>query len=200
MRAGGTRTIGAPADLPKESGRFDLPIAVGILAAAGQIDSQRLAACEMAGELSLAGELRPVRGALALALALQREGTQRSLILPAASAQAAAQVPGLDVRGARCLAEVVAALMPGDAVQGLAAAQPLPRAPAPTGPDLRDVKGQAGQGRAGQGFLVGQGRQQPRQALRQHRLARARRADEQQAVSARRSDFQRGLGRPGPYP
>mgnify|MGYP003378813677 CR=1 FL=1 len=91
----------APADLPKESGRFDLPIAVGILAAAGQIDSQRLAACEMAGELSLAGELRPVRGALALALALQREGTQRSLILPAASAQAAAQVPGLDVRGAR---------------------------------------------------------------------------------------------------
>ncbi len=138
----------APADLPKESGRFDLPIAVGILAAAGQIDSQRLAACEMAGELSLAGELRPVRGALALALALQREGTQRSLILPAASAQAAAQVPGLDVRGARCLAEVVAALMPGDAVQGLAAAQPLPRAPAPTGPDLRDVKGQAAAKRA----------------------------------------------------
>ena len=69
----------APADLPKESGRFDLPIALGILAAAGQIDAARLAACEFAGELSLAGELRPVRGALALALALRRSGTQRTL-------------------------------------------------------------------------------------------------------------------------
>jgi magnesium chelatase family protein len=65
----------APADLPKESGRFDLPIAVGILAAAGLIDTARLAACEMAGELSLAGELRPVRGALALALALHSEAS-----------------------------------------------------------------------------------------------------------------------------
>ena len=54
----------APADLPKESGRFDLPIALGILAAAGLLDAARLAACEFAGELSLAGELRPVRGAL----------------------------------------------------------------------------------------------------------------------------------------
>ncbi len=61
----------APADLPKESGRFDLPIALGILAAAGHIDAARLAGCEFAGELSLAGELRPVRGALALALAVR---------------------------------------------------------------------------------------------------------------------------------
>ncbi|MBP6777509.1 MAG: ATP-dependent protease, partial [Piscinibacter sp.] len=53
----------APADLPKESGRFDLPIALGILAASGQIDGARLDAFEFAGELSLAGELRPVRGA-----------------------------------------------------------------------------------------------------------------------------------------
>ena len=52
----------APADLPKESGRFDLPIALGILAAQGQLDPVKLAACEFAGELSLAGELRPVRG------------------------------------------------------------------------------------------------------------------------------------------
>ena len=107
----------APADLPKESGRFDLPIAVGILAAAGLIDTARLAACEMAGELSLAGELRPVRGALALALALQSESTPRSLVLPAESARVAAQVPGLVVHGACSLAEVVAALVPGDAVQ-----------------------------------------------------------------------------------
>ncbi len=58
----------APADLPKESGRFDLPIALGILAADGQLDAERLARHEFAGELSLAGELRPVRGALALGI------------------------------------------------------------------------------------------------------------------------------------
>ncbi|MDE2505489.1 MAG: ATP-dependent protease, partial [Burkholderiales bacterium] len=64
----------APADLPKESGRFDLPIALGILAACGAIDAARLADFEFAGELSLAGELRPVRGALALALAAHAAG------------------------------------------------------------------------------------------------------------------------------
>jgi magnesium chelatase family protein len=63
----------APADLPKESGRFDLPIALGILAADGQLDAAALARHEFAGELSLAGELRPVRGALALALAARHE-------------------------------------------------------------------------------------------------------------------------------
>src|SRR5664279_5978529 len=62
----------APADLPKESGRFDLPIALGILAAAGQIDAARLDEFEFAGELSLGGELRPVHGALAMGLALRR--------------------------------------------------------------------------------------------------------------------------------
>ena len=133
----------APADLPKESGRFDLPIALGILAAAGQIDAVRLAGCEFAGELSLAGELRPVRGALALALALRQGGSARTLVLPAASARAAAQVPGLDVRSAASLAAVVASLLPGDAAVALPAAVPLPVQAPPAGPDLRDVKGQA---------------------------------------------------------
>ena len=138
----------APAELPKESGRFDLPIALGILAAAGQLDATRLAACEFAGELSLAGELRPVRGALALALALRRGGATRTLVLPTDSARAAAQVGALDVRAAQTLAEVVAALQPGDAVAPLPKAQPLPRQTAPNGPDLRDVKGQAAAKRA----------------------------------------------------
>ena len=138
----------APADLPKESGRFDLAIALGILAAAGPLDAVRLAACEFAGELSLAGELRPVRGALALALALRRGGSARTLVLPAASARIAAQVGGVDVRGAATLAEVVAALLPGDAAVPLPAALPWPRQPAPPGPDLRDVKGQAAAKRA----------------------------------------------------
>src|SRR5215831_4010786 len=57
----------APADLPKESGRFDLPIALGILAASQQLSAARLADYEFAGELSLSGELRPIRGALAMA-------------------------------------------------------------------------------------------------------------------------------------
>ena len=56
----------APADLPKESGRFDLPIALGILAATGQVPDERLAGLEFAGELALTGELRPIRGALAI--------------------------------------------------------------------------------------------------------------------------------------
>ncbi len=138
----------APADLPKESGRFDLPIALGILAAAGQIDAKALDACEFAGELSLAGELRPVRGALALALAVRREGVARALVLPEASACEAALAERVDVRSARHLLDVVAALQPGDA------AQPLPAARAPQAvlralpPDLRDVRGQAGAKRA----------------------------------------------------
>ncbi|MBA4175933.1 MAG: ATP-dependent protease [Leptothrix sp. (in: Bacteria)] len=138
----------APADLPKESGRFDLPIALGILAAGGLLDPARVAAHEFAGELSLAGELRPVRGALALALAARRGGLARVLVLPSVSARAAAQVPGLDVRAAETLAGVVTSLLPGDAAVPLPAAQPLPRVPTPRGPDLREVKGQAAAKRA----------------------------------------------------
>ena len=138
----------APADLPKESGRFDLPIALGILAAAGQVDAKRLAGAEFAGELSLAGELRPVRGAVALALAHRRAGAGRALVLPAASAAQAALVEGVDVRAAAHLLDVVRALQPGDA------ATPLPQAVAPAreapspGPDLRDVRGQTAAKRA----------------------------------------------------
>ncbi|HNI86260.1 MAG TPA: magnesium chelatase domain-containing protein, partial [Ottowia sp.] len=84
----------APADLPKDSGRFDLPIALGILAASGQIDGGRLAGWEFAGELSLSGELRPVRGALALSVARQQAGVDTRLVLPPGSAGEAALVPG----------------------------------------------------------------------------------------------------------
>src|SRR4030081_3085141 len=80
----------APADLPKESGRFDLPIALGILAASGQIPADELDKYEFAGELSLSGELRPIRGALAMTFAMHRagdaSGIQRSFILPRANA------------------------------------------------------------------------------------------------------------------
>ncbi|MBS0437086.1 MAG: YifB family Mg chelatase-like AAA ATPase [Proteobacteria bacterium] len=140
----------APADLPKESGRFDLPIAIGILAASGQLDAARLEAFEFAGELSLAGELRPVRGALAMALAAAHEGggVQRAMVLPAESAAQAARVAGVRVHTAAHLLEVVRALQPGDATEPLPLAQAEPDA-APTGwPELREVKGQAGAKRA----------------------------------------------------
>ena len=120
----------APADLPKESGRFDLPIALGILAAAGAIDPQRLEAFEFAGELSLAGELRPVRGALALALAVRHADHRRCLVLPSESAQAAARVGALDIRAADSLLQVVQSLQPGDDAPPLPQARPLPAAPA----------------------------------------------------------------------
>ncbi|KNZ34061.1 MAG: ATP-dependent protease [Methylibium sp. NZG] len=154
----------APADLPKESGRFDLPIALGILAASGQIDAARLAQYEFAGELSLSGELRPVRGALAMALALHRSGagSGRALVLPHASAQEAAlacgmagdmssaMTGGLRIHGAAHLLDVVRALLPGDVEP--ADALPLAHAaPSPVrepGADLRDVKGQAAAKRA----------------------------------------------------
>lgn len=136
----------APADLPKEGGRFDLPMALGLLAANGQIDATRLAALECAGELSLAGELRPVRGALALALALRQAGAGRELLLPQASAAEAALVEGLVVREARHLLDVVAALQPEG--EALPRARALPRQAAAAGPDLADIKGQAGPKRA----------------------------------------------------
>ena len=141
----------APADLPKESGRFDLPMAVGILAAMGVIDPARLEALEFAGELSLGGELRPVRGALAMALALRAQPSERrrTLVLPQASAQEAALVEGLGLLGASHLTEVVAALRPVDPV-------PLRAPPASRDPDaaltamgdLQDVRGQGAAKRA----------------------------------------------------
>lgn len=135
----------APADLPKEGGRFDLPIALGILAAAEQIDAARLARYEFAGELSLSGDLRAVRGSLAMALAMRRAGTARSLVLPSDSAQEAALVDGLPVYGARHLLDVVSALLPEGSPAGQEAlhrATALPAAPPVAGPDLSDVKGQ----------------------------------------------------------
>src|SRR4051812_9454418 len=140
----------APADLPKESGRFDLPIAIGLLAASGQIDPGVLDRHELAGELSLAGDLRPVRGALAIAWALKRRGDAgrgRSLVLPAASAAEAALVDGLVIHAASHLLDVVRAFAPGSTAP-LPLAVPLARSSTATAPDWRDVRGQAAAKRA----------------------------------------------------
>ena len=140
----------APADLPKDSGRLDLPIALGILAASGQIDATRLAGHEFAGELSLSGELRPVRGALAMSLALRQQRVHTRLVLPPGSAEEAALVPDTTIFRARHLLDVVQQFLPpsdapplepSDGWTRLASTTP---AEAPCYPDLADVKGQAG--------------------------------------------------------
>lgn len=128
----------APADLPKESGRFDLPIALGILAASGQIPGERLQRFEFAGELALTGELRPVRGALAMALAVTRDG--RGFVVPPANAPEAALAYGAEVYAAPALMDVCAHLA-GHAQ--LARAVPAPVLAAAHYADLMDIKGQA---------------------------------------------------------
>lgn len=133
-----------PADLPKESGRFDLPIALGILAASGQIPSKELDRYEFAGELSLSGQLRPVRGALAMAFAMQRCGGTKtpSFILPCANADEAALVSGASIYPARTLLEVCAHFAAHDEKGRLARHQATQHTAAPAYPDFADVKGQ----------------------------------------------------------
>ena len=150
----------APADLPKESGRFDLPIAIGILAASGQVPVLEAEKYEYAGELSLSGDLRPIRSALAMGYAISREGTpdQRPLILPCGSAAEAALVDGLVVYEAAHLLQVCAHLLPGPAdsqlTRVLAQADSdsntntNTKAKAAAFPDMRDVRGQAAARRA----------------------------------------------------
>jgi magnesium chelatase family protein len=133
----------APADLPKESGRFDLPIALGVLAASGQLPAKALDAYEFAGELALTGALRPVRGALAMMLGASRD--QRAFILPLANAEEAAQVEDARVYGAGSLLEVCAHLLERTLI-----APAVPRETTHTTPypDLADVKGQQAARRA----------------------------------------------------
>ncbi|KGU96728.1 YifB family Mg chelatase-like AAA ATPase [Burkholderia pseudomallei] len=160
----------APADLPKESGRFDLPIALGILAASGQLPAGALDGREFAGELSLTGALRPMRGAFAMACGTARgqqaddDGSPAQaespparatapnaaeLYLPLPSAAEAALVPGVTVYGAADLPALCAHL--ADTPDGRLAPVAAPRLdalPAAATADLADVIGQAGAKRA----------------------------------------------------
>lgn len=132
----------APADLPKESGRFDLPIALGILAATGQIPSDRLDQYEWAGELALTGELRPIHGALAMTYNASQSG--RSFVLPQQNAAEAALVKNATIYAAQSLLQICA---------HLSGQKLLPIYQNPAGnstclhtgsyPDLDEVKGQA---------------------------------------------------------
>lgn len=129
----------APADLPKEGGRFDLPIALGILAASAQIPAESLTNCEFLGELSLDGALRPLKGVLPAVLAARAEG--RRLLIPQANAAEAALASEDDVLSAAHILTVCEHLC------GRATLVPVPEAELDdarqAGPDLADVRGQS---------------------------------------------------------
>jgi magnesium chelatase family protein len=132
----------APADLPKESGRYDLPIALGILAASGQIPKDSLNRYEIAGELALTGELRPVRGALTMAYHVSRQQgvVQRALILPQLSAQEASVVKNIQIYMANSLLDVCAHLTER---QTLPICESKPISSRFEYADFSDVKGQS---------------------------------------------------------
>jgi magnesium chelatase family protein len=135
----------APADLPKEGGWFDLPIALGILLASGQLDTLRTAArlsrTELYGELALSGELKPTRGLLLAAV----HGTQAAheLVVPEVNTAEANRAPGAVVHGARNLADVCA-FMEGvrPLERGLQKAASVDAAAVTDPVDLTDIRGQ----------------------------------------------------------
>ncbi|MCE3027763.1 YifB family Mg chelatase-like AAA ATPase [Salinicola sp. DM10] len=128
----------APADLPKDGGRFDLPIALGILMASGQIPVEAAQQLEVVGELALDGTLRPVTGVLPTALAARAAG--RGLIVPAANADEAALAEGCEVFAAGHLLAVVGHLLGRERLAAHQLGTP-PRAEM-VQPDMADVKGQ----------------------------------------------------------
>ena len=118
----------APADIKKEGPSFDLPIAIGMIAAARREDVPRLERCVVVGELALTGEIRPVKGALPIALEARSQG-KKAVVLPAANAPEAAIVEGIDVYGVTNLRQAYEVLtrqsdlvpVPGNAAERLSA-------------------------------------------------------------------------------
>lgn len=127
----------APADLPKEGGRYDLAIALGILAASDQVPADLLGELEFVGELALSGSLRPVRGAITAVLASRRVG--RRLVVAAGNAAEVALCPQAEALSADSLLAVCAHLHQR---QALPPAQSAPLTGSRAGADLSDVKGQ----------------------------------------------------------
>lgn len=132
----------APADLRKEGSAYDLPLALGILVASGQLQADGMEAFMLMGELSLDGELQPLKGALSMALQAREAGFQ-NLILPAVNALEAAVVKGLCVLGARALPEVIEHFRGGKPLEQVRAPDfPQGQRRAATPPDFREVRGQ----------------------------------------------------------
>ncbi len=127
----------SPADIPKQGGRYDLPIAIGVLAASDQVRRDRLLDVELVGELALGGELRPIRGILPVVSAVEKTG--RSLICPLDNGMEAALVQSCDCMLAENLLQVCAWL---DAVDDLPRAEIQSQPTSNNSADLADVKGQ----------------------------------------------------------
>jgi len=128
----------APADLPKDGGRFDLPIAIGILAASKQINAGNVAELEWVGELALGGAVRPIKGTLSAVIAATHQA--RTMIVPHDNLAEAALVPTADILGAAHLLETTAYL---DGQHSLSApVAPPPPSQQAAGVDLADVQGQ----------------------------------------------------------
>ncbi|MHB1883323.1 MAG: YifB family Mg chelatase-like AAA ATPase, partial [Acidithiobacillus sp.] len=135
----------APADLPKEGGRFDLPMAIGILAASGQLPAAALEKLEMIGELALDGSLRPVTGTLSSTLAAGQ--AHRAILVPQGNAQEAAFAQSTPVFACANLAEAVAHLRGTDRLPEVISDAEAQEFAIPY-PDLRDVRGQESTKRA----------------------------------------------------
>ncbi len=127
----------APADLPKEGGRFDLPIALGILVASSQLPADKLHNCEFLGELALDGSLRPVPGVVCAALAASARGS--SLVVPIKCLETAAQIPDATIFGSPDLLTLCAHL---NNSQPLDAGSPTVTRALIDYPDMADVIGQ----------------------------------------------------------
>jgi magnesium chelatase family protein len=119
----------APADLRKDAGSFDLPIALGLLVATGQLLPEQVDGYAMAGELALDGSVRPVKGALSIAMSAAQQGIHR-LLVPKINAREAAVVDKVQVHGVTSLA---------DAVGHLSGQSPLPAQPGGIGADLQKL-------------------------------------------------------------
>jgi magnesium chelatase family protein len=130
----------APADLRKEGASFDLPIALGILAATGAVTNGRIGPFAVVGELALDGQIQAVRGVLAVGLACRRQGID-TLVVPVANHTEAQAVEGLRVLAAPTLRDAVG-LLNGDATAAAPPPEP-PAAPASDDLDFADVRGQA---------------------------------------------------------
>lgn len=131
----------SPAEVRKQGAGLDLPIAVGVLAASGQVPADSLPGTAFVGELGLDGRIRGTRGALAGALAARTAGMAR-LIVPGETARQVVRLPGIDVTVADHLAQVAAVLAGEWSPEPDAAAVPEPSPPV-YGPDLADVRGHA---------------------------------------------------------
>ncbi|MGH8431784.1 MAG: YifB family Mg chelatase-like AAA ATPase, partial [Solimonas sp.] len=127
----------APADLPKDGGRFDLAIALGILAASAQVPRESLEKLEILGELSLSGEIRPIQGALPAALKAAAIGHR--LLIPAANLAEASLAQSAEILTSHHLGELCAALHEGTLAPQRVIAPPASAAPTP---DLVEVRGQ----------------------------------------------------------